>query len=109
MIQWTQAEQRAVAKVVISRWPGGIRNQGWDLDKHADVLEAFLSELQRDGLTAHWAIVGLQACDSDFVPSVGGVTRRAREAKGPASVEDIQAATERVRLREVGGNRELPA
>jgi hypothetical protein len=51
--------------------------------------------LQEDKLTPDWAIVGLRASTSDFIPAVGRVRALAREAMGPPTAAQIEAAERR--------------
>lgn len=97
MKRWTQDEQRSVAKVLVSRWPGAIRNQGWRGPEAVEMLEAFLDELQHDGLTPVSAIRGLRECSSAFLPSVGQVRQAAWDSKPSPTPEQVQAAVERTR------------
>jgi hypothetical protein len=84
-----------VAKVLASRWQAGPGNKGWEREQ----LDDFIAELQEDKMTPHWAVSGLRASGSAFIPSVGEVRTLAREAMGPPTIAQIQAAEERMRLR----------
>ncbi len=95
MNEWTQEEQQSVATVIVRGWPGGVRNQGWDLAEHLEVLEGFLSEMQELNLTAHWAIVGLRESGSAFLPSATQVRALARAAMPPLTAGDIQDIADR--------------
>lgn len=85
-----------VAKVLASRWQAGPGNKGWEPEQ----LSVFIAELQEDKMTPHWAVIGLRASGSAFIPSVGEVRTLAREAMGPPSVAVMRAAEEYARLRE---------
>lgn len=87
----TEKSWQDVAEVIVVRWPAGPGNRGWEREQ----LDAYVAELQVDRLTPHWALVGLRASGSDFMPSVGSVTRLAREAKGPPTAAEIAEAEER--------------
>lgn len=84
-----------VGAVLVTCWPAGPGNKGWERE-HVD---AYVEELKLRKLTAYWAVRGLRASKSDFIPSVGGVLRLAHEAMPPMTVEEINAAQERVRAR----------
>lgn len=96
-----------VAKVLAGRWQAGPGNKGWEPEQ----LNVFIAELQEDKMTPHWAVIGLRASGSAFIPSVGEVRTLAREAMGPPTIAQIQAAEERMRLAEAERRRldELPA
>lgn len=80
-----------VAEVVMNSWPAGPGNKGWERDQ----LGGYVAELQERKLSPHWAIVGLRASTSAFIPSAGEVLGLAREAKGPPTAEEIMAAEQR--------------
>lgn len=94
-----------VAEVLVRRWPAGPSSRGWEREQVA----GFIAELQEDRLAPHWALKGLRASDSDFVPSVGGVTRRAREAKGPPTSDEIYEAEQLFRKRQEAQQLEISA
>jgi hypothetical protein len=96
-VVWTDDEARAVSKVAMLRWPGGVANQGWDLD----VLTGWLGEMQVDRLRPDIAILGLRSVVSNgFVPSVDQVREAARKAMPPMTATEIAAAEERARMRD---------
>ena len=83
-----------VTRTILKRWPAGPGNRPWD----PALLGGYVEEMQVDGLTPDAAIMGLRASSSDFIPSVGGVRRLAREALGPPSLAEIHAAEQAHRL-----------
>lgn len=86
-----------VAEVLVNRWQAGPGNKGWERGQ----IAGFIAELEVDKMTPHWAVIGLRASGSAFIPSVGEVRTLARAAMGPPSVVVMRAAEERARLREV--------
>lgn len=80
-----------VGATVVRRWPAGPGNRGWEREQ----LAGYVAEMEVDRLTPERAIIGLRACDSDFVPSVGRVRSLARQAQGPPSAAAIAAAMKR--------------
>ena len=87
MTPWTEDEQAAVIAVIMRSWPGGVANRGWELK----TLGGYVAELQERNLTAHWAIKGLRASLSAFIPSAGEVLALAREAMPPLTAVEIDA------------------
>lgn len=89
-----------VAEVVINSWPAGPGSKGWERDQ----LAGYVAELQERKLSAHWAIVGLRASQSAFIPSAGEVLALARAAMPPLTAVEIdelsrlQLARHRVKL-----------
>ena len=77
-----------VAEVILNSWPAGPGSKGWERDQ----LAGYVAELQSRNLTAHWAIKGLRASLSAFVPSAGEVLALAREAMPPLTAVDIEEA-----------------
>ncbi len=94
---------RDVAAVLVKRWPAGPSQRGWEHEQVA----GFIEELQVDKLTAHWALVGLRASGSAFIPSVGEVRTLAREAMPPMTAAEIEEAGRRMIERRRGATPEL--
>ncbi len=80
-----------VAEVLLRRWPAGPGNKGWGREQ----LDGYIEEVRIDKLTPHWAVVGLRASTSDFIPSVGSVRRLAHEAMPPMTAVEIAEAGRR--------------
>jgi hypothetical protein len=80
-----------VAEVVLNSWPAGPGSKGWERGQ----LDGYIIELQERSLTPAWAIVGLRACLSDFIPSAGRVLALAREKLPPLTAVDLQRAEHR--------------
>jgi len=80
-----------VAEVVMNSWPAGPGSKGWERNQ----LGGFVTELQERNLTPHWAIKGLRASQSSFIPSAGEVQKLARAAMPPLTAGDIQDIQDR--------------
>lgn len=89
-----------VSRVLLLRWPAGPGNKGWEHEQ----LAGYIAELQVDKLTPHWAVVGLRASGSGFIPSVGEVRELARVAKGPPTTAQIIEA-ERLHRQRIAAER----
>lgn len=76
---WSEIERDTVRAVLLGRWPREVA--GWG----ELAQDAFLSELQADGLTAELAVRAARAHVSDFAPSAPTLSRLAERAlQGPA-------------------------
>lgn len=74
-----------VAEVVLNSWPAGPGNKGWERDQ----LSGYVTELQVRKLTPQWAVTGLRASQSAFIPSAGEVLALARAAMPPLTAVEI--------------------
>ncbi len=81
-----------VAETLVTCWLAGPGNKGWEREQ----VTAFIAELQERKLTPHWALKGLRASGSPFIPSVGEVQALARAAMPPMTAADIADAERRM-------------
>ncbi len=80
-----------VAEVIMNSWPAGPGSKGWERDQ----LAGYVAELQERKLTPYWAIRGLRASMSAFIPSAGEVLALARAEMPPLTAAEIEEAGRR--------------
>lgn len=80
-----------VGEALVNNWPAGPGNRGWEREQVAGII----AEMRERGMQPGWAIVGIRASTSDFVPGAPMVQRLYRESLPPMTAVQIEEAAER--------------
>jgi hypothetical protein len=80
-----------VGEALVNNWPAGPGNRGWEREQVAGIID----EMRERGMQPGWAIIGIRASTSDFVPGAPMVQRLYRESLPPMTAAQIEEAAER--------------
>lgn len=80
-----------VGEALVNNWPAGPGNRGWEREQVAGIID----EMRERGMQPEWAIIGIRASTSDFVPGAPTVQRLFRESLPPMTAVQIEVAAER--------------
>jgi hypothetical protein len=80
-----------VGELIIDSWPAGPGNRGWEREQVTGITDRMIER----GMKPEWAIIGINACTSDFAPGAPTVQRLFRESLPPMTAVQIEEAAER--------------